>query len=81
MEIANKLCASIVVFAMEVIGVVMPIENSMKRPQYFLGCPGVLNSAMFAVICLYSIVGFLGYARYGDDVGDSITLNLPPDLL
>ncbi|XP_055313263.1 proton-coupled amino acid transporter-like protein pathetic [Sitodiplosis mosellana] len=68
---------STVIFAMEGIGVVMPVENSMKKPQHFLGCPGVLNTAMFVVMSLYTVIGFLGYAVYGDAVEASITLNLP----
>lgn len=66
-----------VIFAMEGIGVVMPVENSMKKPQHFLGCPGVLNTAMLTVVSLYAIIGFFGYIRFGSDVRGSITLNLP----
>lgn len=29
---------------------VMPVENSMQKPQQFLGCPGVLNTAMTTVM-------------------------------
>ncbi|XP_055918119.1 proton-coupled amino acid transporter-like protein pathetic isoform X2 [Eupeodes corollae] len=65
-----------VIFAMEGIGVVMPVENSMKSPQHFLGCPGVLNTAMITVVTLYAVIGFLGYVKYGDQVLGSITLNL-----
>ncbi|XP_011184169.2 proton-coupled amino acid transporter-like protein CG1139 [Zeugodacus cucurbitae] len=65
-----------VIFAMEGIGTVMPIENSMKKPQQFLGCPSVLNLAMIIVVSLYAIIGFFGYARYGEGVRGSITLNL-----
>ncbi|XP_017477885.1 PREDICTED: proton-coupled amino acid transporter-like protein CG1139 [Rhagoletis zephyria] len=65
-----------VIFAMEGIGSVMPIENAMKKPQQFLGCPGVLNTAMLVVVALYATIGFLGYARYGSEVRGSITLNL-----
>lgn len=61
---------------MEGIGVVMPVENSMRKPQHFLGCPGVLNTAMITVMCLYAVIGFLGYVRFGDAVEPSITLNL-----
>ncbi|XP_063823654.1 proton-coupled amino acid transporter-like protein CG1139 [Ostrinia nubilalis] len=66
-------------FAMEGIGVVMPIENEMTKPKQFLGCPGVLNIAMSAVVLLYGFVGFVGYLSYGEDVKGSLTLNLPAD--
>lgn len=59
----------------------MPVENSMRKPEQFLGCPGVLNTAMGTVVCLYAIIGFLGYVRYGDNVEASITLNLPEGIL
>lgn len=68
-----------VIFAMEGIGIVMPVENEMAKPQHFLGCPGVLNTAMFIVVSLYASLGFFGYVRYGDEVKGSITLNLPPE--
>ncbi|XP_065212285.1 proton-coupled amino acid transporter-like protein CG1139 isoform X1 [Planococcus citri] len=67
------------IFALEGIGVVMPLENNMKTPQHFLGCPGVLNIGMFLVVSLYTGFGFFGYLKYGDTVDGSITLNLPPE--
>ncbi|CAF4949298.1 unnamed protein product [Pieris macdunnoughi] len=70
---------STVIFAMEGIGVVMPVENEMAKPEQFLGCPGVLNVAMTVVIGLYGIVGFFGYMKFGDEVRGSVTLNLPQD--
>ncbi|XP_055595085.1 proton-coupled amino acid transporter-like protein pathetic isoform X2 [Uranotaenia lowii] len=71
-----------VIFALEGIGVVMSLENNMKNPQHFIGCPGVLNIGMSVVIFLYTVVGFLGYLKYGEDTKGSITLNLPvEDLL
>lgn len=66
-------------FAMEGIGVVMPIENEMKKPQDFLGCPGVLNAAMSAIAVMYGFVGFIGYLKYGDEARGSLTLNLPQE--
>ncbi|KPI91090.1 PREDICTED: proton-coupled amino acid transporter 4-like [Papilio xuthus] len=66
-------------FAMEGIGVVMPVENEMSKPQHFLGCPGVLNIAMSAVAVLYGFVGFAGYLNFGEEVRGSLTLNLPQD--
>ncbi|XP_068627844.1 proton-coupled amino acid transporter-like protein pathetic isoform X2 [Battus philenor] len=68
-----------VIFAMEGIGVVLPVENTMAKPQHFLGCPGVLNITMSIVILLYMIMGFLGYICYGDEAAGSITLNLPTE--
>lgn len=70
---------STAIFAMEGINVVMPVENEMENPKHFLGCPGVLNITMGLVSILYAIVGVFGYLKYGEDVGGSITLNLPED--
>ncbi|XP_045459894.1 proton-coupled amino acid transporter-like protein pathetic [Melitaea cinxia] len=70
---------STVTFAMVAIGVVMPVENEMAKPEQFLGCPGVLNISMFIVITLYSVFGFFGYVQFGNAVQGSITLNLPQD--
>lgn len=55
---------------------VLPIENSMKNPDHFLGCPGVLSTAMTVVVVLYTCVGFFGYLKFGVDTKASITLNL-----
>lgn len=68
-----------VIFALEGIGVVMPLENNMKNPSHFLGCPGVLNIGMGFVVTLYAVTGFLGYLKFGDATSGSITLNLPID--
>ncbi|XP_060519999.1 proton-coupled amino acid transporter-like protein CG1139 isoform X2 [Cylas formicarius] len=67
------------IFALEGIGVVMPLENNMKNPHHFIGCPGVLNIGMFFVVCLYAATGFFGFLKYGDATEGSITLNLPQD--
>nr|CAD7611356.1 unnamed protein product [Timema genevievae] len=70
---------SIVIFAMEAIGVVMPLENHMKTPRHFLGLCGVLNQGMSGVTLIYIMLGFLGYLKYGDKTMGSITLNLPQE--
>lgn len=57
----------------------MPLENNMKTPQHFIGCPSVLNFGMAIVVVLYSTVGLFGYLKYGNDTKGSITLNLPQD--
>ncbi|XP_059061996.1 proton-coupled amino acid transporter-like protein CG1139 [Achroia grisella] len=68
---------STVIFAMEGIGVVMPVENNMKKPRHFLGFPSVLVVAMSIIVFLYGTLGMFGYFRYGDVLRGSITLNLP----
>ncbi|XP_067003585.1 proton-coupled amino acid transporter-like protein CG1139 [Anabrus simplex] len=68
-----------VLFALEAIGVILPLENNMKTPKSFGGPVGVLNKAMFVIILLYVGIGFLGYMRFGSEVAGSITLNLPKD--
>ncbi|XP_028173272.1 proton-coupled amino acid transporter-like protein pathetic [Ostrinia furnacalis] len=73
----DSFCSSTAIFAMEGINVVMPVENEMKKPADFLGCPGVLNVTMVFVAALYGTVGIFGYIKYGDEVLGSITLNLP----
>ncbi|XP_018566944.1 proton-coupled amino acid transporter-like protein pathetic isoform X2 [Anoplophora glabripennis] len=69
------------IFALEGIGVVMSLENNMKTPTHFIGCPGVLNIGMFFVVVLYASTGFFGYLKYGEDTKASITLNLPHEPL
>lgn len=66
-----------VIFAIEGIGVVMPVANNMKKPHHFLGCPSVLNVTMSIVVVLYAVMGIFGYLAYGEDAEASITINLP----
>lgn len=54
----------------------MPLENEMKTPESFGGKCGVLNIGMLTIVALYVFMGFVGYLAYGDDVNDTITLNL-----
>lgn len=68
---------SITIFAMEAIGVVLPLENNMTTPKHLLGICGILDQAMTAVTIIYALLGYLGYLKYGDEVLGSITLNLP----
>uniref|UniRef100_A0A1B6EEK5 Amino acid transporter transmembrane domain-containing protein n=1 Tax=Clastoptera arizonana TaxID=38151 RepID=A0A1B6EEK5_9HEMI len=70
-----------ILFGMEGVGVVLPIENSMKNPSNFLGWKGVFSRAMAFVILLSLVTGAFGYIKYGDDVKGSISLNLPNTIL
>ncbi|XP_062562033.1 proton-coupled amino acid transporter-like protein CG1139 isoform X2 [Armigeres subalbatus] len=69
--------ASAVLFAIQGIRYVLPVENKMKHPQLFLSSCGVLNIAMTFLISLYTLTGFFGYAQYGENTEGSVTLNLP----
>lgn len=68
-----------VLFALEAIGVIMPLENEMKTPKKFVTPCGILNIGMGTIVVLYAGMGFCGYIRYGAAIKGSITLNLPSD--
>ncbi|XP_030745996.1 proton-coupled amino acid transporter-like protein CG1139 isoform X2 [Sitophilus oryzae] len=67
-----------VLFALEAIGVIMPLKNEMKNPQHFGSACGVLNIGMFSVVALYILTGFFGYLAYGAEVGGSISYTIEP---
>lgn len=69
------------VYAFEGIGVVLPLIKEMQSPEHISGLNGVLNTSMSLVAILYMGVGFFGYAKYGQFVNGSITLNLPETTL
>lgn len=50
----------------------------MKTPKSFGGVTGVLSQGMSFVTILYVLMGFVGYAKYGECVEGSVTLNIPP---
>eukprot|EP00794_Sanderia_malayensis_P020155 gene20155-22129_t len=64
----------IAIFAYEGIGIVLPVENKMKKPQDFFW---VLDLSMGFVAMLYISMGFFGYLTFGADIKGSVTLNLP----
>lgn len=64
------------IYAFEGIGVVLPLENSMRNPQRF---PVIVYGGMTIVSSLYLSIGVIGYLKYGTDICGSITLNLPND--
>uniref|UniRef100_A0A8R1I044 Aa_trans domain-containing protein n=1 Tax=Caenorhabditis japonica TaxID=281687 RepID=A0A8R1I044_CAEJA len=66
-----------VMFAFEGVAVVLPIENQMNEPIHFITPNGVLNTSCVLVLLVYMTVGFFGFLRYGNDIRDTLTLNLP----
>lgn len=50
----------------------------MRKPDEFQKPLGVLNVGMVVVGCIFIVVGFLGYLKWGNDVAGSLTLNLRP---
>lgn len=66
-----------VIFAFEGVAVVLPIENKMDQPHYFISANGVLNTACLLVLAVYCTTGFYGYLAFGAGVKDTVTLNLP----
>ncbi|CAG9856128.1 unnamed protein product [Phyllotreta striolata] len=69
-----------VLFALEAIGVIMPLENEMKTPQHFGGSCGVLNIGMIIIVTLYTAMGFFGYIAFGKDVGGSVSYTIGNDI-
>ena len=67
------------IYLFEGIGLVLPLRNSMKNPKNFSRSFGVLNVGMVFLTALFTLFGFIGYWKYGDDVKSSLTLNLPSD--
>lgn len=70
---------SITVFAIEAIGIIMPLENQCQNPQNFVGTFGVLNQGMAYVTAIFVSLGFMGYWCFGDATADNVILNLPMD--
>uniref|UniRef100_A0A182KFZ4 Amino acid transporter transmembrane domain-containing protein n=1 Tax=Anopheles christyi TaxID=43041 RepID=A0A182KFZ4_9DIPT len=69
----------IVYFALDATCLIFPLENQMRHPQHYLGCPGIVNLNYICLAILYSFFGAVGYIRYGDDVESSIILNFPTE--
>ncbi|XP_017067393.1 proton-coupled amino acid transporter-like protein CG1139 isoform X1 [Drosophila eugracilis] len=63
-------------FSYEGIALILPLRNSMRKPENFSTRFGVLNSTMFLTTALFIFTGFVSYVRWGEEVAGSITLNL-----
>lgn len=64
------------IFTYEGIGLIIPIQESMKQPKRF---PGVLAGVMVVITFIFLSAGALSYAAYGSATKTVILLNLPQD--
>lgn len=64
------------IFTYEGIGLIIPIQESMKQPQRF---PGVLAGVMVIITIIFLSAGALSYAAYGSSTKTVILLNLPQE--
>jgi len=55
----------------------LAVESQMATPQHYLGWFGVLDWAIVIVLISYIFFGIMGYWRYGDQIADSVSLNIP----
>ncbi|KLJ07989.1 hypothetical protein EMPG_09986 [Blastomyces silverae] len=64
------------IFTYEGIGLIIPIQESMKNPHKF---PGVLALVMTMITTVFLSMGMLGYAAFGSKTETVVLLNLPQD--
>lgn len=64
------------IFTFEGVGLIIPIQGSMKNPAKF---PPVLAGVMIFATVLYMLVGALSYAAFGSATKTVVLLNLPQD--
>ncbi|OAA36294.1 Amino acid transporter, transmembrane [Metarhizium rileyi] len=64
------------IFTFEGIGLIIPIQESMKHPTKF---PRVLFLVMIIITVLFIVMGAFSYAAYGSKTETVVLLNLPQD--
>ncbi|KAL2069360.1 hypothetical protein VTL71DRAFT_15698 [Oculimacula yallundae] len=64
------------IFTFEGIGLILPIQSSMKEPQKF---EGLLYTVMLIITIIFASVGALSYATFGDKTTVEIISNFPQD--
>lgn len=64
------------IFTYEGVGLIIPIQESMKHPKKF---PGVLAVVMVIVTVVFLSAGAVSYAAYGSSTKTVVLLNLPQD--
>ena len=64
------------IFTFEGIGLIIPIQESMRHPEKF---PKVLGLVMVIITVLFTVMGAVSYAAYGSNTETVVLLNLPQD--
>merc|ERR1712098_596207 len=64
------------IFTFEGVGLIIPIQESMRHPQKF---PFVLFVVMIIITVLFTSAGAISYAAYGSKTRTVVLLNLPQD--
>ncbi|KAF7551310.1 hypothetical protein G7Z17_g5095 [Cylindrodendrum hubeiense] len=64
------------IFTFEGIGLILPIQSSMKKPEQF---PNLLYFVMFLITIIFTSVGALCYATFGENTKIQIMSNFPQD--
>ncbi|ODQ51691.1 hypothetical protein SAICODRAFT_59270 [Saitoella complicata NRRL Y-17804] len=64
------------VFTFEGIGLIIPVQEAMARPEKL---PKVLSGVMLLITVVFTSIGVLSYAAYGSSVKTVVLLNLPQD--
>lgn len=64
------------IFTFEGIGLILPIQSSMKSPQKF---EKLLYVVMFLITIIFTSIGALTYATFGDKTNVEIISNFPQD--
>jgi len=64
------------IFTFEGIGLILPIQSSMKQPQKF---ERLLYIVMFIITIIFASIGALSYATFGDKTNVEVIRNFPQD--
>lgn len=64
------------IFTFEGIGLIIPIQESMAKPQKF---PTVLAIVMVVITVVFTSMGALSYAAFGSETKTVVILNMPQD--
>ncbi|KAK2060895.1 transmembrane amino acid transporter [Colletotrichum caudatum] len=64
------------IFTFEGIGLIIPIQESMRNPKKF---PGVMLAVMIIISVVFIGMGAISYAAYGSKTETVVLLNMPQD--